>query len=399
MSPPEMGTSNVYPDDRERFLEAIREITENHVPIDFEYRLVTPLGEIRFVREISEPEFDENGVHVRSLGTVQDITERKQVEEALRESESRYQSIVEDQTELIIRFNTDGIRTFANQAFCRFVGKSSDDLMGASLYDDVPREEWEYLKAHFVSLTQENNRSEYINQVIRPDGECRSIQWVDRAIFDDQGQVVEFQCVGRDITERKEIDKMKSEFISIASHELRTPLTSLMGALGLINSSLVGKIPEKVAPILEIAYRNSERLSRLIDDILSIEKLDAGKSDFSMQPLPISSLIDQAISEHDGYGIEHNVSFVVDGDVPNVAILGDEDRLMQVFSNLMSNAAKYSPKGTVVQLSASERGGAFVYLYRMRGKVFPRNFARRYLKSSHGRKTPMQRSKAERVSA
>ena len=161
--------------------------------------------------------------------------------------------------------------------------------------------------------------------------------------------------VGQDITERKEIDRMKQEFISIASHELRTPLTSLKGALDLMHSGVVGQIPEAMAPMLEIAHKNSERLRRLIDDILSMEKLDAGKMEFSMQPLPVASLIDQAISEHAGYGTEYGVSFVINGEVPNVAILGDEDRLMQVFSNLMSNAAKFSSKGTIVWLSARER--------------------------------------------
>ena len=162
--------------------------------------------------------------------------------------------------------------------------------------------------------------------------------------------------VGQDITERKEVERMKHEFISIASHELRTPLTSLKGALDLIHSDVVGQIPEAMAPLLEIAHRNSERLGRLIDDILDIEKLDAEKMEFSMQPIPVPGLIDQAISEHAGFGIEHGVSFVIDGDVPNVAVLGDEDRLMQVFSNLMSNAAKFSAEGTVVRLSACEKG-------------------------------------------
>ena len=129
----------------------------------------------------------------------------------------------------------------------------------------------------------------------------------------------------------------------------------LFRSLDLIHSDVVGQIPETMAPMLEIAHRNSERLGRLIDDILDIEKLDAGKMEFSMQPLPVPSLISQAISEHAGYGIEYGVSFVINGDVPNVAILGDEDRLMQVFSNLMSNAAKFPSKGTIVWLSARER--------------------------------------------
>ena len=193
-------------------------------------------------------------------------------------------------------------------------------------------------------------------ETLYKDGETATILTTKFPIIGSDGNVEGVGGINLDITERKEIERMKHEFISIASHELRTPLTSLKGALGLVHSDVVGQIPEAMAPLLEIAHRNSERLGRLIDDILDVEKLDAEKMEFSMQPIPIPALIGQAISEHVGFGIEHGVSFVIDGDVPNVAVLGDEDRLMQVFSNLMSNAAKFSAEGTVVRLSACEKG-------------------------------------------
>jgi len=197
------------------------------------------------------------------------------------------------------------------------------------------------------------------------------------------GELIDFRgqncllIVGQDIFEREEIDRYKHEFISIASHELRTPLTSLKGALGLIHSDVVGPVPEAMKTILEVAYRNSERLGRLIDDILDMEKLDAGKMEFSMQPLAVPSLINQAISEHEGFGIKHGVSFVINGNVPNISILGDEDRLMQVFSNLMSNAAKFSSQGTIVWLSARERDQGVRISITDKGPGIPKEFQKK----------------------
>ena len=229
------------------------------------------------------------------------------------------------------------------------------------------------------------DRVEFIEQ-IKNQGIVRNFETMFRTKYGVEkdmllsGEFIDFRgedcllVVGQDISERKEIDRLKHEFISIASHELRTPLTSLKGALDLIHSDVVGQIPEAMAPMLEVAHRNTERLGRLIDDILDMEKLDAGKIEFSMQPLSVALLISQAVSEHAGFGLEHGVSFVINGEVPNVAVLGDEDRLMQVFSNLMSNAAKFSSKGTVVWLSARERKQDVRISITDKGPGIPREF-------------------------
>jgi PAS domain S-box-containing protein len=141
------------------------------------------------------------------IGTVGiDITERKRAEEALKESEARYKVIVEDQTELISRFTPDGRRTFVNQAFCRYVGQTAEELVGTALYDLVPGDQWTNLKAHLAGLTPQSRRKEFENQVLRHDGEYRWFNWIDRAVFDGQDQLIEFQSVGRDITDHKKME-------------------------------------------------------------------------------------------------------------------------------------------------------------------------------------------------
>jgi len=165
-----------------------------------------------------------------------------------------------------------------------------------------------------------------------------------------------FTGVVRDITERQHADTMKREFVSVVSHELRTPLTSIKGSLGLIQSGAIGELPPRLQTMLNIAYNNSDRLVRLINDLLDIEKIEAGKMDFQYAPIDISALVDQAILANKELGAARGVRFVRNDHAPGAMIQGDFDRLMQVFANLLSNAAKFSPDGGVVTILLCDQG-------------------------------------------
>ena len=132
-----------------------------------------------------------------------DITERKQSEEALRQSEARYRAIVEDQTELICRFRPDGTLTFVNDAYCRYFSKERSALIGHTFMPLILEEDQEKFDKYIACLSRENPVGTVEHRVILPNGEIRWQQWSDRALFDEQGNLVEFQSVGWDITERK----------------------------------------------------------------------------------------------------------------------------------------------------------------------------------------------------
>jgi len=133
--------------------------------------------------------------------------ERKRAEESLRESEARYRAIVEDQTELICRFRPNGTLTFVNEAYCRYFGKRREELIGHSCMPLIPEEDREFVWQQMASLSLENPVGNYEHRVVTPSGEIRWQQWTDRAIFDEQGRLVEYQSVGRDITERKRAEE------------------------------------------------------------------------------------------------------------------------------------------------------------------------------------------------
>ena len=154
-----------------------------------------------------------------------------------------------------------------------------------------------------------------------------------------------FTGVVRDISQQKENERIKGEFVSTVSHELRTPLTSIKGSLGLIKSGVIGDLPKQLHDMLDIAYNNCDRLVRLINDILDIEKITAGKMEFQMAPLNVCTLLGHAITANQAYADTFEVRLVLNACPKNAMVEGDQDRLMQVLANLLSNASKFSPRG------------------------------------------------------
>lgn len=179
-----------------------------------------------------------------------------------------------------------------------------------------------------------------------------------------------------DITQRKHLEQMKNEFVSTVSHELRTPLTSIAGSLGLINGKALGPVPNAMREMLSIAQSNSQRLRQLIDDLLDMDKLLAGKMNFIPQQLDIDSFLAECVTSHQGFARQHDVQLTYTGG-PVAQITADPMRLQQVLSNLLSNALKFSPAGSQVLLSAQELGGQIRILVVDQGPGVPAEFVDR----------------------
>jgi signal transduction histidine kinase len=164
-----------------------------------------------------------------------------------------------------------------------------------------------------------------------------------------------FMTIVRDISDRHAFNKTKDDFISTVSHELRTPVTSIKGALGLILSGAFGELSEKAQSMLDIAYRNTDRLALIINDILDLEKIAAGRMEFHLEAVDMAELIEDAIVENKPYSERYNVSMVANGLKDDVMCLCDKDRIFQVMNNLLSNAAKFSHKGGKIIIQLEEK--------------------------------------------
>ncbi|MBV8939545.1 MAG: response regulator [Alphaproteobacteria bacterium] len=175
-------------------------------------------------------------------------------------------------------------------------------------------------------------------------------------IYDRKGQPAMLFGIVEDITERQTIERMKNEFISTVSHELRTPLTSIRGSLGLLLGGMERELPGKALELLKIAYSNSERLVLLINDILDIEKIEAGQMRFVMKSYDVEAQLQRAVRDIEGYAQKFNIRLEYIPCPESITILIDADRFQQVLTNLLSNAVKFSHPGGAVMLRAECRG-------------------------------------------
>lgn len=183
-----------------------------------------------------------------------------------------------------------------------------------------------------------------------------------------------FTGILHDLTERKRMERIKSEFISTVSHELRTPLTSIRGALNLVMGRDAANIPEKSRRLLEMAERNSQRLTLLINDILDLEKIEGGQMLFDFRSVDLVDLASRSLAENEGFAASHQVSLVLRAEIPQAPVRGDEHRLLQVLANLISNAVKFSPKGGTVEVRVRGLDRAFQMAVKDEGAGIPEHF-------------------------
>ena len=241
----------------------------------------------------------------------------------------------------------------ANNAFGRLFGWEPSDVLGRPLKDFVAPESRDAVVRH-VSLASEKP---YEIRGRRKDGGTFDVELTIKGIlYRDQAGL---GCVVRDITERKEIDRLKSEFVSIVSHELRTPLTSIRGSLGLMEAGAVGELPPKAKELARIARQNADRLIRLINDILDLEKIEAGKIQLQIAALDPVDVMESTVAELRGMAQLYKVSMTTRADCRD-RIAGDRDRVVQVLTNLLSNALKFSPEGGAVVVTLTTGAPGFL---------------------------------------
>lgn len=209
---------------------------------------------------------------------------------------------------------------------------------------------------------------------VRKDGSRFPVLLSVTALRDKADMITGFLEVGIDITERKQVERMKNEFISLVSHELRTPLTSIRGALGLVSGGVLGDIPPEARAMIDIANEDTERLVRLINGILDVEKIEAGKMDFHKEQLDLVALVKQSIEKNRPFAMQSQVEFVFISDVSEAKVRADADRIIQVLTNLISNAIKFSPAHGYIHLGIERRDSYYRVSIKDEGPGIPEEF-------------------------
>lgn len=346
---------------------------------DFEVTRLDSNGEMRYVSISGVPIFDSTGRFTGYRGTGRDNTEMHRVSDALRASESQLREITDTVPALIAYVDLEQRFRFHNRAYEEYFGLSHDQINGKTLLEVMGEAFYAVVRSRVEEvLTGYPVVYERTQKTARGDHRDFVVNYFPRyGDGDQEGEVIGFYSLASDITELKRIDRMKSEFVSTVSHELRTPLTSIRGSLGLISGGVAGQLPEAVKTLVGIAKNNCERLIRLINDILDIEKIESGKMRLELQVIELKPLLVQALAATEGFGAAQNVGLKLEVVDDSLQVNVDSDRLTQVVTNLLSNAMKFSPAGDAVEVHVS-RGGLGVRVeVRDHGPGIPEEFRSR----------------------
>jgi len=273
--------------------------------------------------------------------------ERGRAEELSRQQEILLDSVADG----ICGVDRRGMISFANPAAARLLGADAASLRGQPVHElmhgaaPANRQCSEECPLRRASGRQKAAAGE--DTIFRADGSSFPAEYVLTPIA-EQGHFTGSVLSFRDISQRYALDRLKDEFISTVSHELRTPLTSIRGALGLLSSGMLGPMNDKASNLLRIALTNSDRLVRLINDILDLERIQSGKEPLAFRKVQLGLIVRQAIDGMAPVADAAGVQLI--HDTTQVELGGDADRLLQVVTNLLSNAVKFSPPNSTVSV-------------------------------------------------
>lgn len=334
------------------------------------YRVMHPeRGEI-WVRGEARPERLADGSTLWN-GYIQEITEEKLAALKLQDINALREAIFDAASIAIISTDEHGIIKTFNQGAEAMLGYFAAEVV--DILTPAPFHLSEEISARAVSLSQEFNTEikpgfeVFIAKAREGDEDENEWTYVHKngshipiilsvsALRGPDGEITGYLGLARDISEIKRIDRMKNEFISTVSHELRTPLTAISGALGIIVNGAAGTIPDTATKMLNIAHKNSLRLIHLVNDLLDMEKLAAGKMHFELKSQAIVPIVMQSIEANAAYAAQYNVQFVLDNHVrEDLRVNVDAQRLQQVLANFLSNAAKFSPSDSMIVLGVED---------------------------------------------
>jgi PAS domain S-box-containing protein len=363
-------TDAIHPDDAGRISARLqRFLASDEVLWSEEYRFRRGDGGYAEVVDHGYCVRDAEGKPLRMIGAMRDATETKRAERAYNTQ------LLNAAADGIFALDAEGHVTFVNQSAAQMIGWSVAELLGKDMHAvahhrhpdgrEYPVDECPIQKTRRTGETSRSDQEVFW----RKDGSNIAVEYTSTPVRGGSGEITGLVVTFRDISERRFVEQMKDEFVSVVSHELRTPLTSIRGALGLLAAGRLGEIPEKGKRMLDIAVSNTDRLVRLINDILDIERMESGKATLALQPCDAGNLMAQAVDLIRPMAEKAGVT--LRWEACDTSLLADPDRLLQTFTNLLGNAVKFSPPGETVSLTASAGADSVLFEVADRGRGIP----------------------------
>ena len=299
-----------------------------------------------------------------------DITERKKAEEEVRFYSDQMEELVKERTrqiesifasspDSIIVLDLNGNIVDCNRSTLELIGFSSkEELIGKSMFELTAEKDHEKAKIEQKKIIQQKLSRDVEYTLITRDGHEFPAEVSSSVLSDASGNPSGFVTVVNDITERKKLDTMKSQFISRAAHELKTPLISIKGYVDYIRTGTLGPVPEKIESSLKVVKRNTDRLISLTNDLLDIQYLQSGKLHLNLETLNFRKVIDNCVGEVQLFLNEKKQKLRLEVPEDRLLIRGDRVRLSQVLINLLNNAIKSTPEGGNITLRVGDDEGA-----------------------------------------
>lgn len=401
--------SLLHPEDREGLNQAINRAIQEKINYQHEYRVVWADGSIHWLESRGKAIYDQSGQAVKMTGTVRDISdfynelhlrkiaeakiktlnaeleqrvlertaqlsqdnedlskkivERQLLEQKLHSSEAQMRGVFEAITDivLVIDTQTGSINVAPTNPVC--LHKSATDIISKTIELIFENE----INEHYLNpIQQALEKQQTINfdySLSIDDSEV----WFAASISPLLNESVIW--VARDITERRAIETMKNEFISIVSHELRTPLTAIRGALGLLSTGALNNNPQRMQRLIEIASIDTERLVRLVNDILDLERLESGKVTLVKEFCDVANLIDQSVAAIRLLAEKDNITLSISP--ISAQVWAAPDSIIQVLANLLSNAIKFSPANSAIWIVAEVQDDWVLFQVKDQGRGIP----------------------------
>ena len=351
----DMFLAGLHPDDRERTNEMVKRALDpsGDGAIDIEYRTIGLLDRIERCVHATGRTFFEDGVPVRFVGTVQEITDRKRADEAMQ----RLASIVESSEDAIISKDLNGIIMSWNQAAERIFGYQADEVLGKPVTMLIPPDRQDEEPGILSRIRQGKRVRHYETVRRRKDGQLIDVSLTVSPVKDPKGHIIGVSKIARDITERKRTERdlqeakdaaeaanrSKDKFLAVLSHELRTPLTPVLMTAAVREKD--PNLPPAVRADMAMIRRNVELETKLIDDLLDLSRITSGKFNLRLEPVDLNAVVGQVCDICRSQIQQKGIRLRTDLDATIERVAADSSRLPQVLWNVLKNAAKFTPEG------------------------------------------------------
>jgi PAS domain S-box-containing protein len=357
----------IHPEDRTDANLATQRTIIQGIDLNAELRIMLPDGKIRWVAAKAKM-FSELGQPERLIGVNMDITEHKEVQQELQQTLKTLSTLIQASPLPIVVIQPNMTVQLWNLAAEQLFGWSATEVLGKPI-PIIPQDKQDQFCQAIEALAKGKVFTGVETYRCKRDASTVVVSISTAPLYDEENNFHWVLLIFQDITEQQAIEQMKNEFISIVSHELRTPLTAIQGFLGLLNTGIYDDKPEKAKRMIGQALTNSDRLVRLVNDILDLERLSSRRVKLAREACNAADLMQRAVEGVQSIALAAAITIYIN---PTTAyVWADPDLIIQTLTNLLSNAIKFSGRDTVITLSAQTQGDWVVFAVQDQGRGIP----------------------------